>query len=174
MTFVAPHIRMASLQGEMGPRVVVEDRGNPALRSVTIRTSRLSDFHKLACVRIFVTILTNLRRTLELYLLRRHRHFVTIAAFDSPVRAEEREFGFGMVEAVDVCPGPHMVASFAAQRRAVGAALRHAVLELVVMRILVAGCTASVFEMEGQNLIRSARRAYLMTIGARHGSMSTR
>jgi len=85
VTLVAPHVRMASLQGEMGPRVVVEDRGDPALRIVTVRASSFSSFRKLAGMGILVTILTNLRRALELYLLRSHRHFMTISAFDGTV-----------------------------------------------------------------------------------------
>lgn len=70
VTFVAGNLRMASLQREMGPRIVVEDRGNPTLRIVTIRASSLSSFRELACMGIFVTIFTNLRCALELHFLR--------------------------------------------------------------------------------------------------------
>ena len=87
MTFVALHICVAALQREVCPCVVVEGRRNPAPRIVTIRASRLPRFHKLACMRIFVTILANLRRALKLYLLLSHRHFMTVATLDRTVRA---------------------------------------------------------------------------------------
>ena len=99
---------------------------------------------------------------------------MTIAALDGAVRAEQREFRFRVVKTVDVRPGPHVMAGFAAEGRAVGAALRHAVLELAVMRIVVACRTGQVLEMEGQDFVGAACGAYLMAIGARHGRMGTR
>lgn len=139
---------------------------------MAIRASRLSSLRKLACVGIFVTILTNMRSALELHFLGSDRHFMAITALDGAVGAEQREFRFRMVEAVDVSPGPYVMAGFAAQGRAVRAALRHALLELAVMRIVVACRTAQILEMEGQDFIGAARSAYLMTIGARHGCVS--
>ena len=139
---------------------------------MAIGAGRLPSLCKLACVGIFVTILTNLRSALELHFLRSHRHFMTIAALDGAVRAEQREFRFRVVEAVDVRPGSHVMAGFAAEGRAVGAALRHAVLELAVMRIVVACRTGQVLEMEGQDFVGAACGAYLMAIGARHGRMA--
>jgi hypothetical protein len=87
MTLAARNIRVAPLQGEMGPRVVVESRGNPALGIVAIRASRLPGFRELAGVGIFVTILTNLGRALELHFLRSDGHFMAITALDGSVRA---------------------------------------------------------------------------------------
>jgi len=87
MALITSHVCVASLQWEMGPRVVVEGRGNPALCIVAIRAGRLPGLRKLACVGIFVTILTNLRSALELHFLRSHRHFMAITALGGPVRA---------------------------------------------------------------------------------------
>lgn len=95
-------------------------------------------------------------------------------ALDGAVRAEQWKLRFRMVIPADVRPGPHVVTGFATQGRAVDAALCHAVLEFAVMRIAVARGTAPVFEMERQDFIRPARRAHLVTIGTRHGSMSAR
>jgi hypothetical protein len=89
------------------------------------------------------------------------------------VRPQQRELGLGMVESVDVCPGPHVVAGFASQRCAIGAALRHAVLELAVVRIGVTRGAAHVFEMEGQDLVCSPSRTCLVAIGARHGGVGS-
>lgn len=97
---------------------------------------------------------------------------MTSTALDGAVRAEQWKLCFRMVIAVDVRPGPHVVTGFATQGRAIGAALCHTVLEFAMMRIGVACGTAPVFEMERQDFIGPARRAHLMTIGARHGSMS--
>lgn len=172
MTLAARNIRVAPLQWEMGPRVVVESRGNPALRIVAIRASGLRGLRKLACMRIFVTILANLRSALELHFLRSHRHFMAITALDGPVRALQRKFRFRVVKTVDVRPRPHVMTGFAAQRRAVRAALRHAVLELAVMRIVVACRTGQVLEMEGQDFVGAACGADFVTIGTRHGCVS--
>ncbi len=79
-----------------------------------------------------------------------------------------------MVESSDVCPGPHVVAGFASQRHAVAAPLRHAFLELAVVRIGVTRGAAHVFKMERQELVGTACRSHLVTIGAGHGGMGTR
>jgi len=63
------------------------------------------------------------------------------------------------------------VAGFASQRRAVGASLRHAVLELTVVRIGMTCRATRIFKMEGQDLVRAARRSRLVTIGAGHGGV---
>jgi hypothetical protein len=71
-----------------------------------------------------------------------------------------------MVEAVDVCPRPHVVAGFTTKSCAVGTALRHAVLELTVVRIGMTRCAAHILKMEGQDLVGPARRSRLVAIGA--------
>lgn len=95
---------MAALQGEMCSSVVVEGGGNPALRTVAIRARRLPALCKLAVMSVFVTILTDLRRALELHVFLAHRHFVTRAALHGAVRSEQWKFSFRMVESVDVGP----------------------------------------------------------------------
>ena len=51
---------VATLQRKMGPFVMVEGRGNPALRIVAIQARCPSCLHELALVRVLVAILTNL------------------------------------------------------------------------------------------------------------------
>lgn len=104
VTFVASHSRVATLQWEMSPGVVVEGRGNPALRIVAIRTRRLSGLCKLAVMRVFMTILTDFGGAFELYLLLADRYLMAITTLHGPVRTEQRELGFRMVKAVDVRP----------------------------------------------------------------------
>ena len=94
MAFVASHAFMAALQGEMRPGVMVEGGRHPALRVVAVRTRGLPGLGELAVVRIFVTILADLRRVLELYFLFADRRLVTITALDGAMRSEQREFGF--------------------------------------------------------------------------------
>ena len=88
MALVAGDAGVATLQGEMCPRVVVEGRGNPALRIVTVRTGRRPGLCELAVMSVLVTIFANLRRALELYLLLADRHFVAITALGGAVRSE--------------------------------------------------------------------------------------
>ena len=78
-----------------------------------------------------------------------------------------------MVESVDVCPGPHVVAGFASQRRTVAAPLRHAFLELAVVRIGMTRRAAHVFKMERQDLVDPACRSRLVAIGAGHRGMGS-
>ncbi len=171
VTFVTSHLGVSSLQGKMSPRVVIEDGGNPPLRIVTIGTGSFAGLHKLACMGVFVAILTNLRRALELHLFGSRRHLVAITALYSAMRAKERKLRFRVVVATDVGPRSCVVASFAAQSCAVSAALGHPLLKFAVMGVLVTRSAAHVHEMERQDFIRAAGSTHPMAIGARHGGM---
>lgn len=95
---------MAALQGEMCSRVVVKRRRNPPLGIVAVRTRCLPTLRKLAVMSIFVTILTDLGRTLELHFFLPYRHLVASAALHGAVRPQQRELGFRMVESIHVGP----------------------------------------------------------------------
>src|SRR5882762_2923481 len=153
MAFVASHACVPTLQGKMRPGVMVEGGGHPALRIVAVRTRRLPDLGELAVMGIFVTIFADLRRVLELYFLFAERHLVTITALGGAMRSEQREFGFRMVEAFHVRPGPYVMAGFASLRCAVSTASRHAFFEFAVMDIFMAGGAGPIFEMERQDFI---------------------
>lgn len=171
MAFVAGHPFVAALQGEMRPGVMVEGGGHPALRIVAVRTRRLPGLGELAVMGIFVTIFADLRRVLELYFLFADRRLVTFTALDGAMRSEQREFGFRMVEAIHVRPGPHVMAGFASLRRAIGTAPRHAFFEFAMMDILMAGGAGPIFEMERQDLVGPPGGTNFVAIGARNGSV---
>ena len=174
VTFRAWNVGMASLQREMRLRIMVKGRRDPALRIMAVRAMGVAFLRKLAVMHIPVTTLTKLRCSLELHFLCADGHLVTSATFDGAVRTQQRELRFRMVEAIHICPGPHVVAGFASERRPIGPELCHAILEFAVVRIRVARGAALILEMKRQNLVRSARRAHLMTIRAGHGCMRSR
>src|SRR5882762_3714140 len=120
----------------MRPGVMVKGGRHPALRIVAVRTRCLPGLGELAVMGIFVAIFADLRSVLELYFLFADRHLVTITALGGAMRSEQREFGFRMVEAFHVRPGPYVMAGFASLRRAVGTAPRHAFFEFAMMDIL--------------------------------------
>jgi hypothetical protein len=168
VTLVTLNFGVPALKWKVRPRVVIENRGHPTLRIVAIGARRFPSLRKLTAVSVFVTVLTNLRGALELDFPRAHERFVTGATLDHAVSAEKRELGFRMVESVDVCPGPHVMASFASQRCAVGSLPRHAILKFTVVRILMAGSTTTISEAERHNFVGAACRSHLVAIGTGH------
>ena len=94
VALAAGHVCMFPSQGEAGPGIVVESRGNPALGIVAVGAGSLSNFRKLAGMGVFVAILTNLGRTLELHLLSSDRDLVTGPASRRAVRSEQWKLGF--------------------------------------------------------------------------------
>lgn len=150
-------VRMPPLQWELRALIVIERRWRPSLDDVAVPAlgnSILCD--KLPRVRIGMTRLASLRRSLELNFVRPLRRLVAIAANDSTVRAHQRKFRLRMIEAPDVNPGPRVVTGFAAQRPSVRTLLRHAFLELALVRIGMASGTSAILKMEWQNLVGSA------------------
>jgi len=156
VTLVARYAKMSTLQGEMRPRVVVERRRNPSSGIVTIVARGLPGLRKLSRMGVFVAVLTYLSRAFELYLLLTHGYFVAIAALHSPVRTEQWELGLRVIESLDVCPGPHVVAGFTAERRAVGAPLFLRIFEFTMMRIRVASGAGHVVPAEREDLVGPA------------------
>ena len=63
------------------------------------------------------------------------------------------------------------MAGFAAQRRAIGAALRHAIVEFAVMDIRMAAGTRHVFEKKWQDLIGPASGTHFVAIGTGDGGV---
>ena len=96
---------------------------------------------------------------------------MAIAARHGTVSAYQRELCFGMIEAVDVCPGLYVVAGLAAEGRAIGAFAGHAVVELALVRILMASRACAVFKMEGKDFVDAAASPNFMAIGARDRDM---
>jgi hypothetical protein len=94
VTLVAGHVCMFPSQGEARPRIVIESRGNPALGIVAVGTGSFSSLRKLAGMGVFVTVLANLGRTLELHLLSSHGCLVTGPASRRAVRSDQWKLGF--------------------------------------------------------------------------------
>ena len=131
----------------------------------------LTTFRKLACVSVFVTILTNLRRTLELHGFLTRRNLVTSSTIHGAMRPKQRELRPRMVESSYVRPGPYIVAGFTTKRCPTGPALRHAVFELTVVWIGMTRRAAHILKMERQDFVGAACCSRLMTIGAGHGGV---
>lgn len=140
---------------------------------MTIRARGLAGLRELAHVGVFVTILTNLGRALELHFFRADWDLVASSALHRTMRAKQGELRFGVVKTDYVGPRPCVVTRFAAEKRPIGAALRHAVLELPMVRVLVTCGAGHIFKDKRQDLIRSARGSYFMTIRAGHGCVRT-
>lgn len=79
-----------------------------------------------------------------------------------------------MVEAIDIDPRAHVVASFASQGRAIGAQFLLLLLKFTVMGILMAAGAAHVFPTEWKDLIGSPGGSDLVTVSARHGGVGSR
>ena len=113
---------------------------------------------ELPIVRIGMACLALLRSPLESRGVFR-RCLVTFAASDGAVRSHQREFRLAVVKSADVRPGLGIVACLTAERCAVRPFARHPVVELSLVRILVAGSARPVFKLEWQNLVRAAAGA---------------
>jgi len=157
VALVAGHVGMPALQGEVRAGIVVERRRNPALRIVAVGARSFSRLCELARMDVFVAILTNLGRALELHLLGSNRDLVTGTAAHGAVCPKQWKLSFCMVETIDVGPGSRGVAGLTAKHRAVGAVLRHPFLEFTMMRIGMARGAVHVGEAEGHDLIRAPR-----------------
>src|SRR5579871_5090924 len=130
---------VTTLQRE-GCLFVIEERRLPLIAVMTRRAVVLL-IGKLLAMRIFVALTTFLRSLGEIYMEHGALHvgrLVTIGAFHGAMRANEREFGVGMVESGQVLPFFCGVARFAAKRIALGILPGHALGKFAVMNIFVA------------------------------------
>ena len=175
MAHRATHVCVRPCQRELGALVVIKHRGRPPLVHMAIAALCNSIFDcKLSAVRICVTGLTILRRALELDFVRARQCLVTFAASDTSMCADQWKLRFRVVETADVDPGLGAVAGFAAQRGSIGALPGHAVLELALVDIVVAGGASAVLEVERQDLVRSSAKARFVALGARDGHVRSR
>lgn len=94
VALVAGHVCMFPSQGEARPGIVIKSRRNPALGIVAVGTGSLSSLRKLAGMGVFVTVLANLGRTLELHLLSSDRYLVTGPASHRAMCSDQWKLGF--------------------------------------------------------------------------------
>lgn len=81
---------------------------------MTIGAWGLASFRKLPRMRVLVTILANLRRSLELDLRAPRWHLVAVTALRDTMCTQQWELGLRVVESSDVRPGPRVMARLAA------------------------------------------------------------
>lgn len=171
---LATHILMCSLKGELGPPVVIKERGFPLGAVVAVGAGRDPALGKLPAVDLFVAFLALRRRRPEIrvnqarFLVGR---LVAIHAGCGPVRSHQREGSLRMIEARQLFPGLGGMAGLAAGRHAIGPGLQHTILELPLMRIGVATGAGEfapvIFRSFGLKSI-----ARLVAISARHRQVS--
>lgn len=163
---------VAPRQGEVRSRIVVERGRYPALNIMAVCAAGPAVLcGKLAAVRVHVTIVTFLRSPLELHLGGAGCGLVARGTGHRTVRPEERKLGFGMVEVIHLRPGSNVVAGFASQRSAVGAALRHSVFELTMVRIRVACGATPIVKMVRHDVVGAMGRAGFVAIVTRDGGV---
>src|ERR1700757_2152983 len=90
------------------------------------------------------------------------------------MRAQQREFRFAVVKSVYIRPGLRVVASLTSERRPIRPFPRHAIVELSLVRVLMASGAGPVFKFEWQNLVGAASCAQLVTVDARNRRMRAR
>lgn len=167
VALVAGNVGMPTGQGEMCASVVVEGGRHPALDIVAIAAMGLAVLgEELTVVGIVVAGFALLRSSLETRFVT-GSGFMAFTAGDGTVCTDQWKLGFGMIEAVDVCPGLHVVAGFAAEGSAVGALASHAIVEFILVRILVASGAISILEVIGNDLVCASGGAEFMAFGAR-------
>ena len=166
MAFSAGNIGMSTGQGKVRLGIVVKGRGHPALGIVAIAAMGLAVLgNELRIVGVVVTSLTLLRSAFEARFVTASG-LVAIAADDGAMSTHKREFGFGVIETVNVGPGFYIVAGLTTEGCAVGALASHAIVEFALVWILVTGRAGAVFVMEWKNFIGAACGARFVTIGA--------
>ena len=154
VTLRAGDTRMPARQRQMC-LVMIKRRGNPPLRVVAVGAVGLAVLcQELPVMGVLVAGFTLHRRAFE-SLVGIGRSLVALSAGNRAVRAEERELGLGVIEAVDIGPRLHGVARFAAERRSIRPLLCHAIVEFTFMRIFMAGSARLILEFERQYLVRA-------------------
>ena len=112
---------------------------------------------ELATVDILVALLALLRSFLEVHIGHlglEVRRLVAVNASDRAVSSHQWEGRGAVIEAVQFAPGLGVVAGLAPGGLAIGRDFDHAVVELAVVRILVAGFAGQILEVIGDLRLR--------------------
>ncbi len=156
----AAHIQVPALQGE-GRLFMVEQRGFPLGRVVALYAgSNPIGLGELASVNVGMAVLALGRRLGEVGLDElgaEVRRLVAVDAGHRLMRAREDESRPVVIEAGDVLPVLGCVAGFAANGRTIAAQRLHALGELVVVRILMAGGAGIVLKVEDRSRVIAGR-----------------
>ncbi len=173
----AGNFLVSTLEGEVRPRLVVEQGGSPACRIVAACAGGiLAVLGKLPGMGIFMATIAGLGGGAVDHVL--HGYFqvgglVAVHARHRPMCARQGKLRGVMVEAQFLAPGRGRMARLAAHRRPIRAQLHHARRELIVVRVDVAGRASETREVEGYRGI-GVHQVGFMAINAGHGQMGPR
>ena len=174
--FVAPrakHILVEAGQGELRPFVVIKQRRLPLGRVMAILARCDAIFLKLLAMDVFVAAFAFDRRCREVRFHQLGFHVRRLVAIDTrrcPVRAQQRERGFGVIKDDKVFPVLAGMASLAAKRRSVRARLLHALGELPLVRVFVAGFAIQCLPVIEHHRLRHRIRMFRLFMAIRTGN----
>src|SRR6202162_6692287 len=150
MAIIAAYVLVRTRECEGGPFVVVESRGLPLCAIVASGAGRDVSPGELAAMWVGVARLALERSLGEIgvdELGSQVGRLVAINAGHGAMGADQRELGFGVIEAGKVFPVPGGVTGLAASGLSACAEGFHALGELAAVRILVTGGTGKMLEM---------------------------
>ena len=130
------------------------------------------EFGELPAVDIFVALFALLRCLLEVHvghLGLEVRRLVAVDASDRAVSAHQREGRGAVIEAIQFAPGLGVVAGLASGGLAVGGDFDHAIVELAVVRILVAAFAGEILEVIRDLRLWLVFVGQFVAVAARHG-----
>lgn len=137
---------------------------------------RAIGFGKLGAVNIGMAAFTGSGRGFEVGVNQRGLQIGWLVAINTGHGAmgpKQWERGLGMVEAREFLPGFGGMARFATCRCTVGARLLHALPELTLVRIRVAGGAGKIFKAVEGGVLCCRRRSLLMALSAGNGDMAS-
>ena len=170
VTLSAPHALVCPAQGERRPGLVVKQRWLPLGAVVALGASCHVSLGKLLSVNILVAVLALHGRSLEIdveHLGFKVGRLVTIDAGGRAMGTKERELGLRVIESGKLFPRLGRMTGLAPGGGTVGANLKHALLELALVRIGVATGAVQIFPVIDHGLGLKLRR-FFVAIGARN------
>jgi len=145
------HILVRACQRKLGSLVMIKERGLPLGDAVAVGTGCDSfGLGELTAVNILMAVFAFRRSLGEINVEElgfKVGRFVAIDTRDRTMRTEQSELGAVVIEAREVFPILGGVAGFATDGRTVSAESLHALGELPVVRIFVAGRAGKLLEM---------------------------
>ena len=177
VTSRACDVAVLSLQGECRASVVIKQGRLPLGRIVAVAAlGHLVgvELDELPSVHIFVAVFTLFWRLLEVHVNQlglEVRRFVAVDAGYCAVRSSQRERRGVVVESVQFFPGLSGVTRLAAHRLSVLADLVHALFELALVHVLVAGRAGEIVEVIRDLRFRLRLVGELVAIGAGNGDV---
>lgn len=177
VTLSAARFLMRALQRELRPLVMIEQCGLPFRAVVTVDATGHVVLCELLPVDVLVAVFALLWRRLEVDIGELGFEvgwLVAVSARGSAMGAEQREVCLGVVETRQFLPVFGGMAGFAAERLTIDAGNAHALLELSLVRVGVAGCAVEFLPMiDGRFLFADGDR-FLVAVGAQDRGMRSR